>query len=395
MAEVLYGHAAEAAGLRGHERVFDLYCGIGTIGLSLAARAREVVGVELVETAVSDAIENARLNEITNASFFAGDIRLAMRELVERAGKPDVVVIDPPRAGLSQKVVRRIIEAAPQRIVYVSCNPTTLAPNAAQLVEAGWALKTRAARRHVPPDPAHRVRRTPGEAMSLTRVSRFGFVNAFLVEEEDGLTLIDTTIGGRGSAKAILAAAGELGRPIVRIALTHAHGDHIGALDALAEQLPGVEVAISDARRAPARQEQDDRPRRAARGEAARLLPGRQDAADAHARRRATASARSRSSPRPGHTPGHVAFLDTRDRTLIAGDAFSTLGGVATTAKINPRFPFPRLATWHRPTALETARALRALDPPAARGRPRPDRRRARRRDGRGDREGRRRGRDG
>jgi 23S rRNA (uracil1939-C5)-methyltransferase len=141
MAEVLYGHAAEVAALRGSERVFDLYCGIGTIGLSLAARAREVVGVELVEAAVADAIENARLNEITNASFFAGDIRLAMRELVERAGKPDVAVIDPPRAGLSQKVVRRIIEAAPERIVYVSCNPTTLAPNAAQLVEAGWTLK--------------------------------------------------------------------------------------------------------------------------------------------------------------------------------------------------------------------------------------------------------------
>jgi len=141
MAEVLYGHAAEAAGLHGHERVFDLYCGIGTIALSLAARAREVVGVEIVEAAVSDAIENARLNEITNAAFYAGDIRLAMRELVERAGRPDVCVIDPPRAGLSQKVVRRIIEAAPQRIVYVSCNPTTLAPNAAQLAEAGWALR--------------------------------------------------------------------------------------------------------------------------------------------------------------------------------------------------------------------------------------------------------------
>jgi 23S rRNA (uracil1939-C5)-methyltransferase len=142
MAEVLYGHAAEAAGLRGHERVYDLYCGIGTIALTLAARAREVVGVELVEAAVADAIENARLNEVTNAAFYAGDIRLAMRELVERAGRPDVCVIDPPRAGLSQKVVRRIIEAAPQRIVYVSCNPTTLAPNAAQLVEAGWALRS-------------------------------------------------------------------------------------------------------------------------------------------------------------------------------------------------------------------------------------------------------------
>jgi 23S rRNA (uracil1939-C5)-methyltransferase len=141
MAEQLYEVAAEFAGLRGHERVFDLYCGIGTIGLSLAARAREVVGVEIVESAVADAIANARANDVLNASFYAGDIRLAMRELVERAGRPDVCVIDPPRPGLSQKVVRRIIEAAPRRIVYVSCNPTTLAPNAAQLVEAGWRLE--------------------------------------------------------------------------------------------------------------------------------------------------------------------------------------------------------------------------------------------------------------
>jgi 23S rRNA (uracil1939-C5)-methyltransferase len=141
MAEVLYGAAVDLAGLRGHERVFDLYCGIGTIGLSLAARAREVVGVEIVEAAVADAIDNARRNEITNARFFAGDIRLAMRDLVEEAGKPDVCMIDPPRAGLSQKVVRRIIEAGPKRIVYVSCNPTTLAPNAAQLGEAGYALR--------------------------------------------------------------------------------------------------------------------------------------------------------------------------------------------------------------------------------------------------------------
>jgi 23S rRNA (uracil1939-C5)-methyltransferase len=140
MAERLYAIAAEFAGLRGHERVFDLYCGIGTIALTLAARAREVVGVEIVEPAVADAIENARVNDITNARFYAGDIRLAMRELVERAGRPDVAVVDPPRAGLSQKVVRRILEAEPSRIVYVSCNPTTLAPNAAQMVEAGYRL---------------------------------------------------------------------------------------------------------------------------------------------------------------------------------------------------------------------------------------------------------------
>jgi 23S rRNA (uracil1939-C5)-methyltransferase len=140
MAEELYGLAIEFAGLRGHERVFDLYCGIGTIGLALAARAREVIGVEIVEPAVADAIENARINDVTNARFYAGDIRVSMRELVEQAGKPDVAIVDPPRAGLSQKVVRRIVEAAPKRIVYVSCNPTTLAPNAAQLVEAGYRL---------------------------------------------------------------------------------------------------------------------------------------------------------------------------------------------------------------------------------------------------------------
>jgi 23S rRNA (uracil1939-C5)-methyltransferase len=142
MAEKLYALAADAAGLQGWERVYDLFCGIGTIGLSLASRSGEVWGLEIVEEAIADAIANAKANEISNVRFFAGDVRLALRELVEKAGRPDVVVVDPPRAGLSQKVVRRIIEASPKRIVYVSCNPTTLAPNAAQMVEAGYVLKT-------------------------------------------------------------------------------------------------------------------------------------------------------------------------------------------------------------------------------------------------------------
>jgi 23S rRNA (uracil1939-C5)-methyltransferase len=140
MAEVLYGIVAEYAALEGWERVYDLYCGIGTIALTLAPRAGELWGIEIIEQAVADAIAAAKRNDITNAHFFAGDARLALPELIERAGKPDVVIVDPPRAGLSQKVVRRIIEASPKRIVYVSCNPTTLAPNAAQLVEAGWRL---------------------------------------------------------------------------------------------------------------------------------------------------------------------------------------------------------------------------------------------------------------
>ncbi|MBV9364651.1 MAG: 23S rRNA (uracil(1939)-C(5))-methyltransferase RlmD [Solirubrobacterales bacterium] len=141
MAERLYQLAIDYAQPAGTDRVYDLYCGIGTIGLLMAPRVAEVWGLELVEEAIADAIANARLNEVDNAHFFAGDVRLALRELVARAGRPDVLVVDPPRSGLSQKVVRRIIDAAPRRIVYVSCNPTTLAPNAAQLVEAGYALQ--------------------------------------------------------------------------------------------------------------------------------------------------------------------------------------------------------------------------------------------------------------
>jgi 23S rRNA (uracil1939-C5)-methyltransferase len=142
MAERLYGAAAELAGLSGREKVLDLFCGIGTIALVLALDAGEVWGVEIVEEAVADAIENARLNAIDNAHFFAGDLRLAMRPLLEQSGSPDVVVVDPPRAGLSQKVVRRVLEAEASRIVYVSCNPTTLAPNARQMADAGYELKT-------------------------------------------------------------------------------------------------------------------------------------------------------------------------------------------------------------------------------------------------------------
>jgi len=141
MAERLYGVAAEYAGLSGSERVFDLYCGIGTIGLTMAARAGEIWGLEIVPEAIADAERNAEANGIANARFVAGNARTGVRPLIERAGRPDVVVIDPPRAGLSQKIVRRVIECDSPRIVYVSCNPTTLAPNAAQLTEAGYTLR--------------------------------------------------------------------------------------------------------------------------------------------------------------------------------------------------------------------------------------------------------------
>ena len=141
MAERLYAIAAELAALSGRERVFDLYCGIGTVGLSLARRAGEVWGLESVPEAIADAEHNAEANGIANARFVAADARVGIRPLLERAGRPDLVVVDPPRAGLSAKIVRRLLECAAPRIVYLSCNPTTLAPNAAQMVEAGYTLR--------------------------------------------------------------------------------------------------------------------------------------------------------------------------------------------------------------------------------------------------------------
>ena len=141
MAEELYLLAREYAQLTGEESVYDLYCGIGTIGLALAGAAGEVWGLESVPSAVADAEENARRNDISNASFVYADARLGIRPLIERAGTPDVVIVDPPRAGLSKKIVRRVIECDAGRIVYVSCNPTTLAPNAAKLAEAGYRLR--------------------------------------------------------------------------------------------------------------------------------------------------------------------------------------------------------------------------------------------------------------
>jgi 23S rRNA (uracil1939-C5)-methyltransferase len=141
MAERLYAIAGDFAGLTGSERVFDLFCGIGTIAVTLAPRAGEVWGLESIPDAIADAEHNARENQIENAGFVAADARLGIRPLIERVGRPDVVIVDPPRAGLSAKVVRRLLECQARRIVYVSCNPTTLAPNAAQIVEAGYTLR--------------------------------------------------------------------------------------------------------------------------------------------------------------------------------------------------------------------------------------------------------------
>jgi glyoxylase-like metal-dependent hydrolase (beta-lactamase superfamily II) len=192
-----------------------------------------------------------------------------------------------------------------------------------------------------------------------TRVTRFGIVNAYLVREADGLTLIDTMLPR--SAKGIQAAARELDAAIVRIVLTHAHGDHIGSLDALAQALDNVEVMISARDARLLRRDRTIDP-----GEPQAKIKGSLPGARTEPSRVLAAGERVGSLEvvaAPGHTPGHIALLDTRDRTLFCGDAYSTLGGVETSARLNPRFPLPAMATWHRPTALETARALRALGP--------------------------------
>jgi 23S rRNA (uracil1939-C5)-methyltransferase len=142
MCEVLYALAGEYAALTGEETVYDLYCGTGTIGLSLARSALTVWGIELSEESVACAVENAELNGIANAAFFAGDVGRDVDELRERAGRPDVVVVDPPRAGLAGKALRAIARLEADRLVYVSCNPTTLAGNAKELTrEFGYRLE--------------------------------------------------------------------------------------------------------------------------------------------------------------------------------------------------------------------------------------------------------------
>lgn len=194
---------------------------------------------------------------------------------------------------------------------------------------------------------------------NLWQLTRMGMFNCYLVREADGLTLIDT--GMSGSGKGIVQAAQGLGFPIQRVALTHAHGDHAGSLDVVSGLLPGVEVALA-ARTAVflqgTRALEPGEPQAKLRGgfvtrstQATRLL---QPDDRLGSLRVVTA---------PGHTPDQIAFFDERDGTLIAGDAFQTMGGTAVAGIIRWTFPFPAMATWHLPTALETAVALRALNP--------------------------------
>jgi glyoxylase-like metal-dependent hydrolase (beta-lactamase superfamily II) len=193
----------------------------------------------------------------------------------------------------------------------------------------------------------------------LTRFPRLFPVNCYLVREEDGLTLVDAAIPG--SEKGILAAAQRLGQPIRRIVLTHAHSDHFGALDALHQLLPEAEVLVSarDARFLAGDMRLDpDEPQTRLRGGYGQIatVPTRL----------LTDGDRVGSLQvlhTPGHTPGHIALFDTRNGTLIAGDAFQTRAGIAVSGTLRLLFPFPAMATWNRPLALASARRLHALAP--------------------------------
>jgi 23S rRNA (uracil1939-C5)-methyltransferase len=139
--EVLYAKALEYAGLTGRETVIDAYCGIGTISLFLAQKAKHVYGVEVVPEAVADARRNAALNGMDNVTFVAGEAETIIPRWADEGMRADVIVVDPPRKGCDERLLAAVLAMAPERLVYVSCNPATLARDLKFLAEHGYAVR--------------------------------------------------------------------------------------------------------------------------------------------------------------------------------------------------------------------------------------------------------------
>ncbi len=140
-AQKLYNKAAEYADLKGDEDILDLYCGTGTIGLSMAHRVKSLIGVEIIPEAIEDAKVNAELNNIKNARFICGDASLAAEKLKDEGITPQVIILDPPRKGCAEELLKTVTQINPQRIVYVSCDPATLARDCARLLDLGYSVK--------------------------------------------------------------------------------------------------------------------------------------------------------------------------------------------------------------------------------------------------------------
>ncbi len=196
------------------------------------------------------------------------------------------------------------------------------------------------------------------ETKNLIRLTRFGMVNCFLVREDDGLTLVDS--GLAGSAPGILTAARSLGAPICRIVLTHAHIDHLGSLDALAREYRQVEFAAGQRESRLLRKDFS-----LDAGESGKKLLGFPGVKlpPTILLRDGDRIGSLQSIFSPGHTPGHMSFLDVRDGSLIAGDAFTTQTGVLAAGTFKLLFPFPALFSWNREVAAESARKLRDSKP--------------------------------